>query len=426
MHRSAAIPGGARPSASRNFEEATRHSARVRWFRRTIPIGAGLTVAAIAFYVVVEPFRNAPAGISVSSVNLTGTKVTMDLPKLTGFKKDLTPYEVTAASAAQDVRNPTVVELKEMRANLGLDAKGAAVLEATTGLYDTKDETLELRGDVRVKSDSGYDARLRSARVEFKPGTVRSTEPVHVDMKGGTVDADGLDIVESGKRILFTGNVRTLLQPDPDASPERRDPAGGGLGLFAGGSRAPMHIASGRLEVFDKEGRAVYSEAVVASQGETTMRATRMIVHFQRSSGGDAAASTAGAAAPGGAAAAGGTQGSQVSRIEAEGPVTITSKDQVAVGDAGTFDKAAGRVVLTGHVSLTEGANVTRGDRLVYDTATGVAAVEGGTAGGRVSSVFAPGQQEGGAASRSVVENGPAALRPATAPARPATRGTPR
>ena len=81
-------------------------------------------------------------------------------------------------------------------------------------------------------------------------------------------------------------------------------------------------------------------------------------------------------------------------RMEAQGPVTVVSKDQIGTGDSGVYDKAENKVILTGHVTLSQGANVTKGERLVYDLGTKQAVVLGGTgAGGRVRSVFTPNEK---------------------------------
>ena len=93
--------------------------------------------------------------------------------------------------------------------------------------------------------------------------------------------------------------------------------------------------------------------------------------------------------------------GHQMRRMEAQGPVTITSKDQIGTGDSGIYDKAENKVLLTGHVTLSQGANVTKGERLTYDLNTNQAVVVGGSTaqGGRVRSIFTPGEKS---ASRSL------------------------
>jgi lipopolysaccharide export system protein LptA len=84
-------------------------------------------------------------------------------------------------------------------------------------------------------------------------------------------------------------------------------------------------------------------------------------------------------------------------RMEAQGPVTVTAKDQIGTGDGAVYDKAENKVYLTGHVTLSQGVNVTKGERLIFDLNTNQAVVVGGGAaqGGRVRSIFTPGEKPG-------------------------------
>jgi len=157
-----------------------------------------------------------------------------------------------------------------------------------------------------------------------------------------------------------------------------------GVPGFGSNSKEPIRIDADRLEVFNKEQRAVYTGNVVAIQGETTIKSATMIVFFERQSEKEkaAAASQASADAP--------EANSALKRVEAKGGVTVISKDQVATGNEGVFDRASNRIILTGNVALSQGENVTKGDKLVYNTETGVAVVEGG----RVRGFFVPGGDE--------------------------------
>lgn len=210
--------------ADRRYRAAVRHSRRVRLLRRAIPVGAVVAVGAILFFAFFEPFKSLPENVSVGSITLNGTKVTMELPKLTGFKKDLRPYEVNARWAAQDVKKPNIIELKEISARIALQDRSYATVEALNGVYDSSTDKLELKDDVRVRTDSGYDVRMASARIEFKAGNVTSKDPVAVKFTGGTIDAKGLNMVDNGQRIVFNGRVHTMLKLVPD---EPKAPAPG-------------------------------------------------------------------------------------------------------------------------------------------------------------------------------------------------------
>jgi len=56
-----------------------------------------------------------------------------------------------------------------------------------------------------------------------------------------------------------------------------------------------------------------------------------------------------------------------ISRIDADGNVFVSSKDQIGRGDKGVYDVKSGTVTLTGHVRLTRGQNELRGSYGVVD-----------------------------------------------------------
>jgi lipopolysaccharide export system protein LptC len=212
--------GGGAGRTAEGFRAAAAHSGRVRFLRRAIPLGAGVAVAALLAVWIMDPFRpKGIEGLDVKSLGLSGTRVVMRAPSLTGFKKDNTPYEVTATSAFQDIRKPHVIELKEMKADLALDGGGRARLTAAEGVYDGQRETLDLSSDVRVVTDTGLEVKLDTAKVDLKAGTVASDRPVDVVMKNGTIAAERLDILDNGKKIVFSGRVRAVLDGASSEAP---------------------------------------------------------------------------------------------------------------------------------------------------------------------------------------------------------------
>jgi lipopolysaccharide export system protein LptA len=153
-----------------------------------------------------------------------------------------------------------------------------------------------------------------------------------------------------------------------------------GFGNF-GASKEPIKIDADRLDVFDKEGKAVFAGNVVAVQGDSTMNCTQMTVFYEQQN------------RQGGQASSPGPQSaddSSIKKIDCQGPVTIVSKTQVATGNNASFDRVSNKIFLTGNAALSDGPNVTRGERVVYDINTGVANVET-KPGGRVRALFVPG-----------------------------------
>jgi lipopolysaccharide export system protein LptA len=163
------------------------------------------------------------------------------------------------------------------------------------------------------------------------------------------------------------------------------------LGGLGGDSKEPIKIDADKLDVLDKENKAVFSGNVVAVQGETTVRCTVMTVLYEGRGGGQGGAAS-GRAAPPAAGAGGQGNDSSIKRILCKGPVTVVSKTQAATSDNAEFDRANNLVIMTGNVALNDGPNITRGEKLIYNTTTGVANVE--NKGGRVQGFFVPNSTE--------------------------------
>jgi lipopolysaccharide export system protein LptA len=142
---------------------------------------------------------------------------------------------------------------------------------------------------------------------------------------------------------------------------------GSSVVLPGGNAKDPVNIDAAKLDYFDKEQKLVYTGNVIATQSESKLQAGKLIIYL----------------APKNPKAAG-TSLSQVRRMEAAGPVTLLSKDQIGTGDSGIYERSENKVYLVGNVTLSQGGNVTKGDKLIYDLATKEATVTGG----RVRSLF--------------------------------------
>jgi lipopolysaccharide export system protein LptA len=153
-----------------------------------------------------------------------------------------------------------------------------------------------------------------------------------------------------------------------------KDGRGGGI-LPGASAKDPLNIDAGKLDYFDKEQKLIYSGSVIVVNGPSTLKASRLTILLDNTKGGGASAAS----------------NERVKHIEADGPVTLVSKDQIGTGDHGTYDRGENKVYLIGNVTLSQGDNVTKGEKLVYDVATGQAAVVGHeSSGGRVRSIFTP------------------------------------
>ena len=208
-----------RGSTERIFRAARRHSRTVRLLRIALPIVVLVVLAAITLIAFFNPLRMlARLPIDVGNLVVSGTKITMEQPKVTGFTRDGRAYEVTAVAAAQDLTKPDIVELHDIHAKVQMQDHGMVVLTAATGVYDTKGEILNLKQDIVLTSSSGYECRLSEAVVDTRKGNVVSEHPVEVKMLQGVLNANRLEVVDSGDLVRFDGGVDMVLnlnQPGP-------------------------------------------------------------------------------------------------------------------------------------------------------------------------------------------------------------------
>jgi lipopolysaccharide export system protein LptC len=210
------------------FAIAARHSRMVRVLRIAVPAVVGLAMAGVVAISIFNPFRALMKQLPVDMDNLvvSGSKITMESPHMSGFTPDQRPYEVWAKTATQDLTDPDHVELKTVRAKVLQEDRSTVTMEARTGLFDTKANLLDLRKDIFLQSSTGYEARLSQALLDIGKGTVTSEEPVDVKLLNGTLTADRLRITEKGELVRFEGHVvMNLIMDSPDPAPTSVEPA---------------------------------------------------------------------------------------------------------------------------------------------------------------------------------------------------------
>ena len=156
----------------------------------------------------------------------------------------------------------------------------------------------------------------------------------------------------------------------------------------------PVEVSSDSLSVVQDQHQAIFVGNVIAKQGEITMKADKMVVHYTAN---DAKSPATSAPAP----TASATSGSGISHIEAFGNVLFTNPTETAKGDAAVYDAQKQTLDLTGTVFLTRDKNMLKGTHMHYDLATSRSVLTAGNVpisvpgqpvqgNGRVQGVFYP------------------------------------
>jgi lipopolysaccharide export system protein LptA len=135
-------------------------------------------------------------------------------------------------------------------------------------------------------------------------------------------------------------------------------------------ANAPVDFSADRIELQDRADRAVLTGNVDITQGDMRLRAARVTIAYNSSAQ------------------------TEVTRMDASGGVTLTSRSETARAQFGIYDLRTRLVTMVGGVVLTRaGQGETRGNRMVLNMNTGFAVLDGGSvggSGGRVTGRFTP------------------------------------
>jgi lipopolysaccharide export system protein LptC len=201
-----------RGDSERAFRAARRHSRVVRVLRISIPAVVVLGTTVIVLITYFNPLRMlGQLPIDVGSLVVSGSKITMEHPRLSGFTHDARAYELSADAAKQDLTKPDLIELHNLRATVEMQDKATIEMLATTGTYDSKGEMLKLDQNIMLNSSTGYSGHLSEAMIDMRKGYVVSKHPVELQLLQGTLNANRLEIIDSGDLVRFDGGVNMTL-----------------------------------------------------------------------------------------------------------------------------------------------------------------------------------------------------------------------
>jgi lipopolysaccharide export system protein LptC len=203
----------------RVFRSAVRHSRHVRLLRVAIPSAIAVVVlGAVAFSILARPLSIlAKLPVDVGSLVISGSKIMMQQPRVAGYTRDNRRYVVVADAAGQDVTKPDFVELHGGNATTEMKDKDVFEITARDGTYNGKTELLTLSQNIVVTSTSGYRALLNEAVVDMRTSRVTSEQPVQVSTSAWTIEANRMDVTDSGDVMRFERGVQVTLQPQRTA-----------------------------------------------------------------------------------------------------------------------------------------------------------------------------------------------------------------
>jgi lipopolysaccharide export system protein LptC len=192
----------------------------VRILRVVIP-GAVVfaVVGGVVFSLLLKPLNVlSKLPVDVKGLVVSGTKIMMQQPRIAGFTRDNRRYVLTAQAAGQDITKPDLVELHGINATMEMKDQDTFETTANDGIYNSKTELLTLRENIVVTSASGYRALLSEAVVDIKGGKIVSEKPVQVKTATWTINANRMEVIDSGDVMRFERGVTVVLTQESTAS----------------------------------------------------------------------------------------------------------------------------------------------------------------------------------------------------------------
>lgn len=134
-------------------------------------------------------------------------------------------------------------------------------------------------------------------------------------------------------------------------------------------SEAPVDVTADRIEVQERQDRAIFAGNVHVKQADLTLDTARLTIAYS------------------------GDGGVKIHRLDAAGGVVVRSPSETGKGEFGIYDLDRKLITIIGNVELTRGPNRVFGQRLVIDLSSGRAVIDGGPpgvnqSGGRVTGHF--------------------------------------
>lgn len=173
-----------------------------------------LAITLVAMVLIWPQFGRNAADIPVDQAPVTLEDVDtlrMANPRFVGLDENDRPFEIVARTAIQVGENGQAVELDHPQADM-INEDGTWVsLNAEEGIWFKDASVVNLTGGVSLFHDAGHQLLTEEAMIDMGPGNVFSEVPTQGQSPGGTIQGEGMQSLDRGARIIFTGRSRAVL-----------------------------------------------------------------------------------------------------------------------------------------------------------------------------------------------------------------------
>lgn len=198
--------------------------AFARLMRLVLPLGALVLLSTIFLFS-----RSIDPDLAVQQADLDIAELTREprigTARIAGVTSEDTALTIDAVSirASSDLqaREPLRLVLDQPHGTLAFTSGRDARFRAETGRLDQEMNQLVMRGDVRLETSDGYDARMQELTTALDRTDVQGHGGVSGTGPPGDISAETVTLTPapgdaSGYLLAFRGNVRLLYQPEQE------------------------------------------------------------------------------------------------------------------------------------------------------------------------------------------------------------------
>ena len=223
----------------RAFRRGARHSRVVRILRRVLPVAAVLVLA--AYFVSTRlSVTVGEVTASIDGMEIADGNLRMLNPTLKGADKRNGKNVVRAEYADQDIKNPKIIKLHAIKADLSSASGGWSRMKAARGVFNSLSELLVMQDRITIATSAGVTGELEHATLDMESQTLRSHRPVFFELSNGTVNANALTFLSSEKTLVFRGKVKVHLVKEEKKGEGKPQP-----GQTAQQPKAPAPVGAG-------------------------------------------------------------------------------------------------------------------------------------------------------------------------------------
>jgi lipopolysaccharide export system protein LptC len=191
-----------------------RYSRFVLWAKVIFPLVAlGLLSTMFLFSRTLDPSDAIPfADIDIEKI---ARDQQLTSPRFSGTTSDGSAVVVDAESALPDLANPRNLTILKVVARIESQGGPSYGIIADTALYDGNNDLLDLEGNVRLSTSTGY--RLETGKLVTNLATTGINAPSAVSGRGpaGRLEAGSMSLTTNGETqvLVFKNGVKLIYDP---------------------------------------------------------------------------------------------------------------------------------------------------------------------------------------------------------------------